>query len=206
MTAGDPGLFGLAGFEEIYARAGTDLAAIPWAALAPHPALLAWLDRQPAPATGQSALVVGCGLGDDAEELASRGYDVTAFDLSATAIGWCQRRFPGSAVTYQVADLFALPARWHGGFGLTVEIRTIQSLPLAQRRDVIAAVAGTVRPGGRVFVHCLGRGDSDPAPSRPWPVSRAELRVFTDAGLREQEFAAATATAQSPTFTAVYTA
>ena len=32
-------------FEEIYAQAGQDFAAIPWAALAPHPALVAWLDQ-----------------------------------------------------------------------------------------------------------------------------------------------------------------
>ena len=43
---------GEAGFGEIYARAGSDLGAIPWAALAPQPTLMAWLDRQdrgPAP-------------------------------------------------------------------------------------------------------------------------------------------------------------
>src|ERR1700724_1465540 len=75
-------------FEEIYVQAGQDFTAVPWAALAPHP-----------------ALVVGCGLGDDAEEAARRGYQVTAFDLSPTAIGHCRDRFPGSAVDYQVADL-----------------------------------------------------------------------------------------------------
>ena len=32
-------------FEEIYPRAGPDSGAIRWAALAPHPALVAWLDR-----------------------------------------------------------------------------------------------------------------------------------------------------------------
>ena len=36
-------------FEEIYVQAGRDFTAIPWAALAPHPALVAWLDRQPPP-------------------------------------------------------------------------------------------------------------------------------------------------------------
>ena len=31
-------------FEEIYVQAGRDFTAIPWAALAPHPALVAWLE------------------------------------------------------------------------------------------------------------------------------------------------------------------
>jgi SAM-dependent methyltransferase len=157
-------------FEEIYLRAGRDFGAIPWAALAPHPALVAWLDAGHVPPVGRT-LIVGCGLGDDAEEAARRGYQVTAFDLSPTAIGDCQQRFPGSAVDYQVADLFRLPASWHAAFGLVVEIRTLQSLPLAQRTDAAAAIAAT-----------------EPAAGRPWPVSRRELHAFTGAGLRQAQF------------------
>ncbi|MGI8445845.1 MAG: class I SAM-dependent methyltransferase [Streptosporangiaceae bacterium] len=192
-------------FEEIYVQAGQDFMAIPWAALAPHPALVTWLDQQPPPA-GDRALIVGCGLGDDAEEAARRGYQVTAFDLSPTAIGHCRDRFPGSAVDYQVADLFQLPAGWAAIFGLVVEIRTLQSLPLPQRAEAAAAMAAQVRPGGRVFVHCLAR-DNDEAPvSRPWPVSHRELRGFTAAGLKETEFADQPAIPpHGRLFTAVYT-
>ena len=174
-------------FEEIYLRAGRDFGAIPWAALAPHPALVAWLDAGYVPPVGRT-LIVGCGLGDDAEEAARRGYQVTAFDLSPTAIRDCQQRFPGSAVDYQVADLFRLPASWQAAFGLVVEIRTLQSLPLAQRADAAAAIAATVRPGGWLFVHCLARDDDEPAAGRPWPVSRRELHAFTGAGLRQAQF------------------
>jgi SAM-dependent methyltransferase len=200
-----PGTSPLRTFEEIYAQAGQDFGAIPWAALAPHPALVSWLGRQPPPA-GARALIIGCGLGDDAEETARRGYRVTAFDLSPTAIGHCRDRFPGSAVDYQVADLFQLPAGWVAAFGLVVEIRTLQSLPLPQRAGATAAMAAPVRPGGCVFVHCLGRDDAGPPLSRPWPVSRRELSGFTSAGLRETEFTDQPATtALSRTFTAVYT-
>lgn len=180
------------GFDEIYARAGSDLNAIPWAALAPQPALVAWLDRQdqyrppgqdrhsppgrhgqPDPqAPERTALIVACGLGDDAEEVSRRGYLVTAFDLVPAVIGHCRERFPGSAVSYEVADLFRLPGGWSRAFDLVVEIRTLQSLPLAQRADAAAIIAGTVRPGGRLFVHGLGRDDGDPPGSRPWPLSR----------------------------------
>ncbi len=58
-------------FEEMYASAGEDLEVIPWALLAAQPALVSWLDRVQA-AAGQAALVVGCGYGDDAEELSRR--------------------------------------------------------------------------------------------------------------------------------------
>ena len=139
---------------------------------------MTWLDQQPPPA-GDRALVIGCGLGDDAEEAARRGYRVTAFDLSPTAIRHCQERFPRSAVDYQVADLFQLPSAWTAAFRLAVEIRTLQSLPLPQRADATAAIAATVRPGGRVFVHCLARDDDEPPVSRPWPVSPGELSGFS---------------------------
>jgi SAM-dependent methyltransferase len=192
-------------FEEIYLRAGPDFGAIPWASLAPHPALVAWLDAGLVPAAGR-ALIVGCGLGDDAEEAARRGYQVTAFDLSPTAIRDGRERFPGSAVDYQVADLFRLPASWHAAFALVVEIRTLQSLPLAQRADAAAAIAATLGPGGWLFVHCLGRDDGERAGGRPWPVSPSELAAFATAGLRQAQFREQPAgPGQSRSFTVSYT-
>ena len=201
--ARDPGSDEI-GFEEIYARAGPDFGAIPWAALTPHPALVEWLDRQPPP-HGRAALVIGCGLGDDAEEASRRGYRVTAFDLSPTAVNRCRQRFPGTAVDYQVADLLALPGRWNSAFDLVVEIRTLQSLPPSQRAEAASAIAWTVRPGGRVFVRCLARDDDEPQASRPWPLSRRELEAFTDAGLHQAGLLDQPAgPARGRSFTAVY--
>ena len=59
-------------FEALYAESGGDAGAIPWADMEANPNLVEWLDRhlgnQMAP-IGARALKVGCGLGDDAEEL-----------------------------------------------------------------------------------------------------------------------------------------
>lgn len=177
-------------FEEIYSQAGDDLDAIPWAALAPSPALTAWLDSgtAPGPRDGGRALVVGCGLGDDAEELAGRGWRTAGFDLSPTAIARCHERFPDSAVEYEVADVFALPERFAGAFGLVVEIRTLQSLPLDVRGPAVTAIARTIAPGGVAYVHCFGREPGQPAGRRPWPVSRDELAGFERAGLSVRSF------------------
>lgn len=191
---GDSGRADLPAFEEIYARAGDDLASVPWARLAPHPLLVMWLDslhsagaRASRPsAAGAEALVVGCGLGDDAEELARRGYAVTAFDVSPTAIARCRERFPRSPVCYRDADVLIPPGEWRGRFGLVVEINTIQSLPRADRLAAIAAIAGTVARGGLLFVRCLAGGEDEPdGPERPWPVRRSELDGFTAAGLTQ---------------------
>jgi 2-polyprenyl-3-methyl-5-hydroxy-6-metoxy-1,4-benzoquinol methylase len=160
----------------------------PWAQCRPRPALVQWLDTRP-DRPGTSALVVACGYGDDAEELARRGYRVRAFDVVPAAIARCRERFPRSPVDYRVADLFDLPAGWAGGHDLVVEIQTIQSLPLDRRAATVAAIAATVAPGGELFVRAAGRGDAEPVHGRPWPVSRAELRGFTDHGLREESFA-----------------
>jgi SAM-dependent methyltransferase len=169
-------------FEEMYAAAGDDLAALPWASLKAFPLLVEWLDGAGAAVSGR-ALVVGTGLGDDAEELARRGFAVTAFDLSATAIERARERFPDSTVDYRVADLLQLPAEWREQFDLVVEIRTLQSLPIGDRAAAAAAIAGTVAPGGLLWLFALGRDSHQLGETRPWPVTEEELAVLEAAGL-----------------------
>lgn len=169
-------------FESIYAGAGDNHSQIPWAHLSPRPVLVQWLDADP-PAAGTRALVVACGLGDDAEELARRGCVVDAFDVSATAIAMAHRRFPDSSVTYVVADLYALPSSWRERFDLIVEVQTIQSLPPSEHRAAMAAIAACLAPGGRMFLRTAVRGEDEPAPSRPWPLKYSELRWLEAEGL-----------------------
>lgn len=194
---------GEVGFDELYRRAGANLEAIPWVARTAHPALVGWLERQPSVA-GIRSLVVGCGLGDDAEELARRGSAVTAFDVSPTAIGLCRERFPESRVEYVVADLLDAPRQWSRAFGLVVEIRTLQSLPLSRRRLAVMAIADTVAPEGRVFVRCAAREESERLGQRPWPVSRRELGWFIEAGLEEIDFCESGGDGRGRMFTLTY--
>ena len=85
-------------FEALYAEAAGNSSHVPWADLRPNPNLVEWFEEKPIEGKDRPALVVGCGLGDDAEFLAQEGFRVTAFDVSPTAIDWCQKRFPGSSV------------------------------------------------------------------------------------------------------------
>lgn len=169
-------------FEAVYETAGDDPAAVPWADLAPKPALVDWLSANPG--EGARALDVGCGLGDNAEALAEAGYDTTAFDLSEKAVEWARQRFPGSPVRYTAADLFAPPADWIGGFDLVHECYTVQALHGDLREASYQALADLVKPGGRLLVITRSRADGAETSGPPWPLSPSELAEFERAGLR----------------------
>lgn len=139
-------------FEALYAEAHFDSHAIPWADIVGNPNLLQWLERQNVQGYGQRALVVGCGLGDDAEVLARRGFEVVAFDIAPTAIDWCKKRFPVSPVVYVVADVLDTPTAWEGSFDFVVEAYTLQVLPPHVRKQAITGIAGMVAKKGTLLV------------------------------------------------------
>ena len=166
-------------FERLYAAAEAGEAEVPWHRGGPNPFLEQWVRERGPHGAGRRALVIGTALGDDAEMLAARGYAVTAFDISPTAIGGARSRFPGSAVDYRVADLLDLPAEWRGAFDLVAEAITVQSLPLSLRDRAIEAIASTVAPGGTlVVVSGIWAGDG-PREGPPWPLTREELDRFS---------------------------
>ncbi|OYD90822.1 SAM-dependent methyltransferase [Nostoc sp. 'Peltigera membranacea cyanobiont' 210A] len=174
-------------FEVLYTEAKGDTAKIPWAKLTPHPYLQDWLKNHQPFASEQKALVIGCGLGDDAEALAHLGFEVTAFDISPTAIAWCQERFPDSTVNYVVADLLAIPSQWHQAFDFVFECRNIQALPLNVRSGVISSVTSFVAPSGILLLITRVR-DTEVEPSGPpWPLSDSELAQFENVGLQQVE-------------------
>ncbi|MBK8021574.1 MAG: methyltransferase domain-containing protein [Chloroflexi bacterium] len=174
-------------FEAIYQNADGNPLAVPWARMSPHPDLMAWLSRQQAVA-GKTALVVGCGLGDDAEALSAHGYDVTAFDISAEAIRWCVQRFQDSRATYAAHDLFAMPAELRRRFDFVLESNTLQSLPWQLNASAVEHIAGTVAAQGMLMVLCLGRDPHEARRGIPWPQSRDELDQFVQHGLQERSF------------------
>jgi len=175
-------------FDALYQAAGDDPAAIPWADLAVNPHLAAWLASNPRDWTGRHALVVGCGLGDDAEELARRGSVVTAFDVSPRAIEWCRQRFANSQVDYQVANALSLPMAWLQAFDLIVEIYTLQALPSEPRAVAAAQLAACVAPGGTLLIVARAREANEDLGSVPWPLVKSELDAFQSLGLVAGKF------------------
>lgn len=175
-------------FEVLYAKAESDRSILPWADLAPNPHLVSWLEQEGMAGAGHNALKIGCGLGDDAEELSRRGFDTTAFDISPTAISWCRRRFPKSSVRYVVADLFKTPDEWANRFDFVLECYTLQVLPPNLRAPAIRQMAGFVAPNGILFVVARGREPDEPEGKMPWPLMKQEMEAFKDAGLAELKF------------------
>jgi len=170
-------------FETLYAGANQNLDSVPWAHAHVHPLLTGWLEKHPLDGKGKRALVLGSGLGDDAEHLAQLGFDVTAFDISESAIEWAQKRFPDTTVDYQVADLFNLPEAWQGQFDFVLEIFTVQSLPLNLRESALSAIPPLLKEGGQLLFACLGREHAVVPQGPPWAISRTELEILEDGGL-----------------------
>lgn len=173
-------------FEELYSKVeAAGLSVVPWADLHPNPGLLDWLDREGIHGHGRSALVVGCGLGDDAQELAGRGFAVTAFDISRSAITLAAQRFPSTSARFVVANLLCPPNGWLGAFDLVQETYTLQVLPARLRRDAIMRIASFVAPGGTLLVIARARDEGDDPGAMPWPLTRSDLSQFEKLGLRQ---------------------
>ena len=175
-------------FDRLYRHAAGHAEVIPWADMWPNPHLIAWLDQHRIRGEGKSALVVGCGLGDDAEELRDRGLAVTAFDIAPAAIDWCRQRFPQSPVTYVVADALNPPPEWTAKFDFIFEAYTLQALPQPQRHVAIDRIARLLAPAGQLLIICRGRDASDPPGELPWPLTMDDLARFEAAGLARLSF------------------
>jgi SAM-dependent methyltransferase len=175
-------------FEVLYSQAQGDNTKIPWADMQANPNLVEWLDKQNIQGQGKTALKIGCGLGDDAEELSKRGFQVTAFDISISAIEWCKNRFPDSSVQYIAADLLKPLTDWNQAFDFVVESYTLQVLPPELRKAAIPIIANFLTPGGRLLVICRGRNIEDESGKMPYPLIKNEVMEFVDAGLSLLQF------------------
>lgn len=175
-------------FEKLYELAEGDETLIPWADMTVNPNLASWLKKENISGNNSNALVIGCGLGDDAEAVANLGFKTIAFDISTTAISWCKERFLDSSVNYSVVDLFASPVSWQGKFDFVLESYTLQVLPPELRRNAIAQMVSYLAPGGRLLVICRGRDRKDSEGEMPWPLTREELGKFEELGLKKLSF------------------
>ena len=175
-------------FEVLYKEAEEGKSLVPWADRGANPGLLEFWNTHPQATNGKNALVIACGLGDDAEQLSAWGFDTTAFDISETAIRGARNRFIKSSVKFEVADLFQPPAEWQRAFDFVFEANTVQALPVTLRAQAIHKIASFVRPGGKLLAIVRGREADEPEGELPWPLTRAEMNEFVRAELTEESF------------------
>lgn len=174
-------------FEEIYKRAKSENITIPWARMSPNPNVTEWLDKRNF-GENLKALKVGCGLGDDAEELQNRGFEVTAFDISTTAIEHCFERFKDTKVEYLIGDILNPKEDWQNSFDFILEVYTLQSMPKDMRVKAIANIAKLLNESGELLVIAMAREEDEEVPELPpYPLTLNEIKLFEKYGLKIKE-------------------
>ena len=182
IAAGEP----TAWFDRLYTEGEQGAVSMPWDREEPHPLLREWADARGLVGQGRTAVVVGCGLGADAEYLARLGFVTTAFDVAPTAVRLAAERHPDSAVDYRVADLLALPAAVapvpSTSWSRCSPCRRCRSRPGPRRSGPSAAL---VAPGGTLLaVAFRPTAGDDPAAGPPFALTREVMEQFAVDGVQ----------------------
>ena len=158
----------LSWFEDLYKQSDEQRNLIPWDWREPHPYLVEWVKSTN---YRGKALVVGCGLGEDAAFLSKMGWEVTAFDISNSAIDWAKNLHTGVPVEWLVEDLLKLPISWTASYDLVLEVHIIQAIPREIGEIASERLAPLVSEGG--YLVCIGKlkETRDEGPGPPWPLS-----------------------------------
>ncbi len=121
----------------------------PWDEGAPHPALLDFI-AESGPFTGR-VLVPGCGRGHDVRAVSRPENQVIGLDIAPAAIAQAQAFQKTGSEGYIVADLFNLAPEHRSSFDWIIEHTCFCAIDPTLRPAYAAAVAGALKPGGRLF-------------------------------------------------------
>ena len=175
----------LSWFEELYCSSQRDRRMIPWDWMEPHPFLVEWIEENKH--TGR-ALVVGSGLGEDAAFLYEKGWKVTAFDVSESAVEWASQLHKGKEIDWLVGDLVQPEERWKEAFDLVLEVHILQAIPEEIRNRAYRNLSTLLDRHGLLM--CIGRlanGLEEENDAPPWPLSRDFIHQIGE-GLSVVEF------------------
>jgi SAM-dependent methyltransferase len=124
----------------------------------------------------RQALDVGCGEGADARWLADQGWQVTAVDISQTAITRAATTDTNPRITWTRADLATTPPPAQAFDLVSAQYFPLTKANPAQLHNILAAVA----PTGTLLI--VGHSPDDLPPDSPfdpndfyWPAEIAEL-------------------------------
>lgn len=121
-----------------------------------------------------SVLDVGCGTGDNALFLASRGHEVLGVDLARAAIDRARSkaRHRGVAAEFMLADALAL-AGLDRTFDTAIDVGLFHSLADEERPVYAASLRSALAPEGRCFLLCWS--EENAWGFGPRRVTRAEI-------------------------------
>jgi SAM-dependent methyltransferase len=165
----------------------------PWDLGRPSPELVRVLDEEsiaPCP-----AIDLGCGTGTNAIYLASLGFDVTAADISPTAIDRCRMRRATTDVRIRClqADLLNPPDDIGGPYGFIFDRGCYHVLRLIDVQAYFRTLERITEPGTLGLI--LTGNAREPMEHGPRPVSEEEFRadwekLFAVLWMREFRFGA----------------
>ena len=145
--------------ETIYAETPED--EIPWISKEPPSQLVGLLDSSGV--LPCKAVDLGCGTGNHALYLASRGFDVTGIELSETAVRIAREKAKdrGLAVRFVSDDLRSSHAGFDAVFAFAFEWQVLHHILPEERPGYLANVAKMLAPGATYFA--LFFSDKDPS-------------------------------------------
>ena len=152
-------------FETLYAGQA------PWDIGKPHKAFIGVAGR----ITG-SVLDAGCGTGDTALFLASRGNQVTGFDFLEEPIRRAKLKAAERAlnVTFLVKDAMTLKD-WTERFDNVIDSGLFHVFSDEDRKRYAEGLATVLKLGGRLYLMCFS--DEEPGTQGPRRVSKKELHA-----------------------------
>jgi ubiquinone/menaquinone biosynthesis C-methylase UbiE len=118
---------------------------------------------------------VGCGTGENALYLASRGLEVLGVDAASTAIERAQGKATqrGIAATFLVGDALAL-TRLGRTFDVAIDCGLFHTFDDPDRARFERSLHATLRAGARYFLLCFS--EHQPGDSGPRRVTQREIR------------------------------
>ena len=161
----------------------------PWDIAGPQPAFVGL--EEAGQITG-SVLDLGCGTGENALYLASRGHEVWGLDFVPVAVerATAKAKERGLSVHFQVGDALKLDQLGRTFDGV-IDCGLFHTFSDEERPIYVSGLAAVVRPGGRVHILCFS--EHEPPGQGPRRVTQDEIRdAFGDGwqvvAIREARF------------------